>query len=120
MITSSDVIPCCHTNADVAALEKKRFRERYQVPLSLSTGVAMLYDRLGQRLRRTSDIPPRGVSLTFIDQTDPLVPPLPSFAEGEGLDNNMLSLDCVLCRSAIYGLGAREVFKTIEPGPFVF
>lgn len=88
--------------------------------LLLSTGVAMLYDRLGQRPRRTSDIPLRGVSLTFIDQTDPLAPPLPSFAVVERFDNNMLSLHCILCRSAIHGLRAREVFKMIGPGPWRF
>lgn len=107
---------CCWMNA----LEKKQFRVRYQVPLLLSTGVAMLYDRLGQRVRRTSDIPLRGVTLTFIDQMDPLAPPLPSFAVVERFDNNMLSLDCILCRSAIYGLRAREVFKMIGPGPWRF
>lgn len=39
----------------------------------------VLYDRLGQRLSRTGYIPLRGVSLTFIDQTDPLVLLLPAF-----------------------------------------
>lgn len=115
MITWSDVMPCCHMNADGVALEKKQFSVRYQVPLFLSTRVAMLYDRLGQRLRRTSNIPLRGVSLTFIDQTDPLAPTLPSFAAVERFDNNMLGLDCMLCRSAIHGLRAREVFKVIGP-----
>lgn len=73
-ITLRHVKPCCHMDTDVVALEKRQYSASvcYRVPLLLSTGVAMLHDRLGQRLRRTSDIPLRGVSLTFIDQTDPL------------------------------------------------
>lgn len=57
----------------------------YLVSPSANTGVAdcALYDRLGQRLRRKGYILPRGVSLTFIDQTDPLPLPLPEFEMGE-------------------------------------
>lgn len=119
MIALSDVIPCCHTNADVEALEKQQFSVCYQVLLWLSAGVAVLYDRPGQRLRRTSDILLRGVSLTFIDQKHQLAIPLPPFAAAERLDNNMLELDCMLCRSAIYGLRARAAFKNVS-GPFAF
>lgn len=74
---------CCHLNTDFAALEERQFSWCFQLPFLHAAGVVMLYDRLGQRLRRTSDIPLRGVSLTFIDQTDPLAPPLPSFAVAE-------------------------------------
>lgn len=40
----------------------------------------VLYDRFGQRLRGTCYIALRGVSLTFIDQPDPLPHLLPTFA----------------------------------------
>lgn len=71
-ITLRHVKPCCPMDTDVVALEKRQYSVSvcYRVPLLLSAGVAMLHDRLGQRLR--SDIPLRGVSLTFIDQMNPL------------------------------------------------
>lgn len=62
-------------------INNSRASIRYRVSPLTNTGVpAVLYDRVGQTLRRTCTIPLKGVSLTLIDQTDLLALPLPTFA----------------------------------------